>query len=43
MLEVERNKNVEILSYSEVVDVDGYIGNFNVKVKRKARYVNETL
>jgi len=43
MLEVERNRNVEILSYSEVVGVEGYIGNFKVKVKRKARYVNEDL
>jgi heterodisulfide reductase subunit A len=43
MLEVERNPNVEILSYSEVVGVEGYIGNFKVKVKRKARYVNEDL
>jgi heterodisulfide reductase subunit A len=43
MLEIDRHPNVEILSYSEVVDVDGYIGNFNVKVKRKARYVEEDL
>lgn len=43
MLEVQRNPNVEILSYSEVVGVEGYIGNFKVKVKRKPRYVDETL
>jgi heterodisulfide reductase subunit A len=43
MLEIDRHPNVEILSYSEVVDVDGYIGNFNVKVKRKPRYVDEGL
>jgi len=42
MLESNRHPNIEILSYSEVVNVDGYIGNFKVKVKRKARYVDET-
>ena len=41
MLEADRNPNIEILSYSEVVQVDGYIGNYKVKVKRKARFVDE--
>ncbi len=43
MLETERHPNIDILSYSEVIEVDGYIGNFNVKVKRKSRFVNEEL
>jgi heterodisulfide reductase subunit A len=42
MLEANRHPNIKILSYSEVVKVDGYIGNFEVKVNRKARYVNES-
>ena len=42
MLESNRHPNIEILSYSEVVNVDGYIGNFKVKVNRKARFVDET-
>jgi len=41
MLEANRHPNINIMSYSEIVGVDGYIGNFKVKVKRKARYVNE--
>jgi len=41
MLESNRHPNIEILSYSEVIEVDGYIGNFEIKVKRKARYVDE--
>jgi heterodisulfide reductase subunit A len=41
MLEAERHPNIEILSYSEVVELDGYIGNFKAKVKRKARFVSE--
>jgi heterodisulfide reductase subunit A len=43
MLEADRHENIEILSYSEVVRVDGYIGNFQVQVKRNARFVNESL
>jgi heterodisulfide reductase subunit A len=42
MLESNRHPNIEILSYSEVIEVNGYIGNFKVKVNRKARFVNET-
>ncbi len=43
MVEVGRNANVEIMSYSEVVDVDGYVGNFDVTVLHKPRYVNTDL
>lgn len=43
MLEANRHENIEILSYSEVEKVDGYIGNFKVKVRRKPRYVDENL
>lgn len=42
MLESNRHPNIEILTYSEVIKVDGYIGNFKVKVKRNQRYVLET-
>ncbi|MBD3194765.1 MAG: 4Fe-4S dicluster domain-containing protein, partial [Candidatus Lokiarchaeota archaeon] len=41
MLEANRHPNINIMTYSEVVNVDGYIGNFKVQVKRKARFVNE--
>ncbi|HDP96738.1 MAG TPA: CoB--CoM heterodisulfide reductase iron-sulfur subunit A family protein [Euryarchaeota archaeon] len=41
MVEASRQKNLEILAYSEVVDIDGYVGNFNVKVRMKPRYVDE--
>jgi heterodisulfide reductase subunit A len=41
MAEVARNSNIEILSYSELVDVKGYIGNFDVTIQRKPRYVKE--
>jgi len=30
---------IELLTYSEIEEVSGYIGNFKVKVRKKARYV----
>jgi len=41
MVEVVQNANIELLSYSEVKEVAGYIGNFTVKIRRKPRYVTE--
>ena len=40
MVDVARHPNIELFSYSEVVEVEGYIGNFTVKVKKKPRYVD---
>jgi len=40
MMEVANHPNIELLSYSEVVGVDGSIGNYTVKIKKKARYVD---
>jgi heterodisulfide reductase subunit A2 len=40
MMDAGRHPNIELLSYSEVVEVQGYVGNFNVKVKMKPRYVD---
>ena len=42
MTEVSQNPNIRILSYSEVVGVKGYIGNFTIDIKRHPRYVDET-
>ncbi|MBR2107691.1 MAG: CoB--CoM heterodisulfide reductase iron-sulfur subunit A family protein, partial [Treponema sp.] len=42
MTEVSQNPNIRILSYSEVVGVSGYIGNFSIDIKRHARFVDET-
>jgi heterodisulfide reductase subunit A len=41
MADVARNPNIEILAYSELVDVKGYIGNFEAIIEKKARYVDE--
>ena len=42
MTEVSQNSNIRILSYSEVANVKGYIGNFEVDIKRHPRFVDET-
>ena len=41
MVDVAQNEKIRIFSYSEVTDVKGFVGNFSVTVKRKARYVKE--
>ena len=41
MVEVAQNANIELLSYSEVKEVSGFIGNYTVKIRRKPRYVTE--
>jgi heterodisulfide reductase subunit A len=42
MVSVSHRKNIKLLSLSEVVGFSGYIGNFKVRVRRKARYVDES-
>lgn len=39
MVELAHHPNVELLAYSEIEKVEGYIGNFKVTVKQKPRYV----
>jgi heterodisulfide reductase subunit A len=41
MSEVGRHPNIELLTLSEVKEVGGHIGNFKVKVLKKARYVSK--
>src|SRR3989304_9626597 len=33
--------NIHLLAYSEVEAVSGYVGNFQVRVRRKARFIDE--
>jgi heterodisulfide reductase subunit A len=40
MMEVANHPNIELLTYSEVKAVEGSIGNYTVKVNKKARYVD---
>ncbi len=41
MVDAAQHENIRILSYSEVTAVKGFVGNFDVTIKRKARYVKE--
>jgi heterodisulfide reductase subunit A len=41
MMDVGRHPRIKLLAYSEVEHVSGFIGNFHVKVRKKARYVDE--
>jgi heterodisulfide reductase subunit A2 len=40
MVQVGKHPNIKILSYSEVEAVSGYVGDFKVKVRRKATSVD---
>ncbi len=41
MVDVAQNDKIRIFSYSEVTQVKGFVGNFDVTIKKKARYVKE--
>ena len=43
MVDAGQNENIRIFSYSEVQSVSGFVGNFTVEIKKKARYVKEDL
>jgi heterodisulfide reductase subunit A len=40
MSEVGKHPNIELLTWSEVEEISGYIGSFKAKIRRKARYVD---
>lgn len=42
MVAAAQHPNIEVLTYSEVEEVGGYIGNFEVKIRKKAKYVDYT-
>ena len=39
MVDVAQHENVRIFSYSEVSEIKGFVGNFDVTIKKNARYV----
>ncbi|MFX1407797.1 MAG: FAD-dependent oxidoreductase [Promethearchaeota archaeon] len=42
MVEVFRNPNIELMTFHEVQEVSGKAGDFQVKVLKKPRYIDET-
>ncbi len=43
MVDVDQHPNITLYTWSEVENISGYIGNFNVTMRKKARYVIEEL
>jgi heterodisulfide reductase subunit A len=41
MVDVGRHPNIEIISYADLINVSGYIGNFKVRIRKNPRYVIE--
>ena len=41
MSDVGLHENIELLSYAEVDSLSGFVGNFDVRVRKKARYIDE--
>jgi heterodisulfide reductase subunit A len=39
MVDCGRHPNIEIISNADLVKVDGYVGNFKVKIRKNPRYV----
>ena len=40
MVEVNRHKNIRLMTYSEVEELSGFVGNFKVKIRQKAPLVD---
>jgi heterodisulfide reductase subunit A len=39
-MDAGRHPNIELMTFSEVAEVSGFVGNFTAKIRRKARYVD---
>ncbi|MBQ8331515.1 MAG: CoB--CoM heterodisulfide reductase iron-sulfur subunit A family protein [Clostridia bacterium] len=42
MVEAAQNEKINILSYSELDSLSGFVGNFKAKIRKKARFIDET-
>ena len=43
MADTGKHKNIKLITNAEVKEISGYVGNFEVNIRQKARYVDETL
>ncbi|MHA1268608.1 MAG: 4Fe-4S binding protein [Candidatus Helarchaeota archaeon] len=41
MVDTGQHSNIELYTYSEVKNVDGFVGNFEVSIEKKPRYIIE--
>jgi len=42
MLEVAEHPSIELITYTDILEVTGHIGNFNIKIRKNPRFINET-
>ena len=42
MVDAASHENITLYTYSEVEEVSGFVGNFTVKIRKKARYIDTT-
>ena len=43
MADVGNHENIDLIASAEVTKIEGYVGNFDITIKKKARYVDENL
>jgi heterodisulfide reductase subunit A len=43
MVEVAQHPNITLYSYAEIESVEGFIGNFKVRIRKKAKSIDESL
>jgi len=43
MSQVKNHPNITLWTYSEVIKVDGFVGNYRISVRKKPRYIKEEL
>lgn len=41
MVSAANHPNIELITFAEIKNIDGYIGNFDVTLEKKPRYVDE--
>ena len=41
MVDVGRHPNIELMTLTELIEASGYLGNFEVKLRKHPRYVTE--
>ncbi|MBR2322812.1 MAG: CoB--CoM heterodisulfide reductase iron-sulfur subunit A family protein [Clostridia bacterium] len=41
MVDCAQNEKIDIMTFSEIESVKGFVGNFKVQIRRKARFVDE--
>ncbi|MHA1679657.1 MAG: hydrogenase iron-sulfur subunit [Promethearchaeota archaeon] len=42
MVHVKEHKNIELFTFSEIEEIGGYSGKFKIKIRKKARFVDES-